>query len=191
MNSGVPADRLLASIGMAETGPAKWILNDYFNATRLEPSGRSVAGFMKVMDSRFKRSSEELIMAKLTQWNDFKRKKGEDIRMFWIRFDRLRGQLRGMNVEWAEKLTYTKAYHALELQVEHRVMVNAMMESTQKPGSIDELKRASVKILDAQDRKLDEELFTTQGKEENTLSEPDRAQLETKGLRHRKRLQKL
>ena len=73
LQAGVSADRLLAAIGVNEVGPAKWVLNDYFNATKTEPQSRTVEGFAKVMDARFRRPSEDSVLSKLTQWSDFKK----------------------------------------------------------------------------------------------------------------------
>ena len=32
--TGIPSERLLAEVGVSENGPAKWILNDYFQETK-------------------------------------------------------------------------------------------------------------------------------------------------------------
>ena len=92
LQPGISSERLLAAIGVYEQGPVKWVLNAYFSATKNDPSGRAAEGFMAMMDTRFNRSAEDLVLNKLGQWGDLKRKKGEDVRMFWIRFGRLRGQ---------------------------------------------------------------------------------------------------
>ena len=68
--------------------------------------------------------------------------------MFWIRFDRLHGQLVGLNDAWPERLQFMKAYQALELSMEQRMMVTAALEAVGKAGSIDELRMVSIKIMD-------------------------------------------
>ena len=153
LQAGVSQDRLLAAIGVNEVGAAKWVLNDYFTTTKHCPSTRSVAGFMKMMDERFKRPAEDLVLIKLNQWNEMRRKKGEGIRMFWIRFDRLYNRLRGMSIDWPPKLLYMKALYALELTVEQRTMVTTAMETLDGVGVIDELRRITIKILDVSEPK--------------------------------------
>ena len=74
LQGNIPAGRLLAAVGLNETGPAKWVLGDYFQQTLPTPNRRPVEGFLKEMDSLFKRESEDLPMRKLTARSDFKKK---------------------------------------------------------------------------------------------------------------------
>ena len=75
LQAGSPHGRLLAAIGAQEQGPAKWILNDYFTATKNDPGIRSMGGFMGRMENRFKKSSDDLVLSKLSIWGDFRKKK--------------------------------------------------------------------------------------------------------------------
>ena len=76
LQHGIDPGRLLAAIGAYEQGPVKWILNDYFSSAKNDASSRVMEGFMAMMDTRFKRSTDDLVLNKLAQWNDIKRKKG-------------------------------------------------------------------------------------------------------------------
>ena len=114
-----------------------------------------------------------MILSKLTQRNDFKRKKGENIRLFWLRFDRLQGQLRGFNVEWPVRLCYMKVFYALDLNTEQRMMINSTMESRNAVGDIEELKRISIKIFDVSDEKLEDDTFQANEVDEDAASTND------------------
>ena len=98
LQPGVSADRLMAEIGANEVGPPKWVMSDYFMLAKRDAHSRTAEGYVKAMDSRFRKSSEDLILSKLAQRGDFK-KNGDDVRLFWLRFGRLQGKLRGFNVE--------------------------------------------------------------------------------------------
>ena len=113
------------------------------------------------MESRFKKPSEDLVLNKLSRWNEFKRKKTETIRMFWIRHGRIYSQLRAMNVDWPDPLRYLKAYQSLDLLPEQRMVITSALEAAQRVGSVDELRRISIKILDVQDSKREGELIET------------------------------
>ena len=161
LQTGISSDRLLAAVGMREVGPAKWVLIDYFALTSSSPSGRCIGGYMKLMDTRFKRDIEDLVLTKLSQRNGYRRKKDESIRLFWLRYDRLQSQLRGMNVARPERLQYMKIYHSLELSSDQSTPVNATMESCGKTGSVDELRRIAIRLLDVAEGELKEETFQT------------------------------
>ena len=73
--SGVSHDALQATIGMHESGPAKWVLVDYFAQKKSTPMHRTAEWYMEMMDSRFKRAIEDLALGKVSQRSDFKRKR--------------------------------------------------------------------------------------------------------------------
>ena len=84
--------------------------------------------------------------------------------MFWIRFDRLYNQLRGMSIDWPPRLLYMKAYYALEISPEQRMMVTTAMESRNSIGMLGELRRITVKYSTFQSRKLTKNCPTRQEK---------------------------
>ena len=82
--------------------------------------------------------------------------------MFWIRFDRLYNQLRGMSIDWPPRLLYMKAYYALEISPEQRMMVTTAMESLNSIGMLGELRRITVKYSTFQSRELTKNCSTHQ-----------------------------
>ena len=73
LNMGTDQNRLLATVGIAANPVVKGILQDYFESTKQEKSRRSVDAFMAVMDSRFRRPMEELVMIRIQQWNEMQK----------------------------------------------------------------------------------------------------------------------
>ena len=66
-----------------------------------------------------------------------------------------------MNVDWPDPLRYLKAYQSLDLLPEQRMVITSALEAAQRVGSVDELRRISIKILDVQDSKREGELIET------------------------------
>ena len=159
MQAGISHDRLLACIGMNSEGPTKWVLSDYFQRTKSRQKERSVSGFMELMDQRFRKSSEDLLLNKMTRWNELKRRKTENLRLFWMRLERMMGQLINMGAEWPDSLVFLKAYRALDLSADLKTMITAALEMTRAPQSLQELKRLTTKLLDVKTESYQEETF--------------------------------
>ena len=118
---------------------------------------------MALMDIRFRESGEDLLLRKLSQWNDMEKRKGEDVRLFWIRFDRLVGQLGGMGITWTPMLIFLKAYHALDMSIENRTMITATLQMAQNPQRVHELKRLPIRLFDVKTETYHEDTYALDG----------------------------
>ena len=172
MQAGISHDRLLASIGVNELGQAKRAMRDYFQSTMSNPSARTLSGYMAMMDGRFKKPSEDIITHRMSQWGEFD-KKNEDIRGFWLWFGRAMGHLRTHGIDRPGELSFNKAYRALDLSADQKVMIIAAIEMAGKGESLTDLKRLTVRILDVQTVSVDEEVFQQEdGRESDDNVEP-------------------
>ena len=176
LQSGIGEDRLIASICMCAEGAAKWVLNGYITTTDSNRSGRTVAGYMKMMGGRFRKSGGDLLLNKLCRWNDFKRQKNEELGVYWIRFGRIVGQLQAMGMTWPGQLLFPNAYQSLDLSRDHRTVLTDALEMAGKHQCVNELRRLSIKILGFKDEKHTGDLFRAENQSEddtNTYDEDD------------------
>ena len=67
--------------------------------------------------------------------------------------------LRTHGITWPEKLSLNKAYHALDLSADRKVMIIAAIGMAGKGESLTELKRLTIRILDVQTVSVDEEVL--------------------------------
>ena len=75
MHFGISEGRLLAAIGMNEGGSAKSILYDLYQRTLSTPQTRAIAAYIQALDYRFERPTQDLLMQKMSYWDEFKKKR--------------------------------------------------------------------------------------------------------------------
>ena len=77
ISAGTDSNRLLATLGTSAKGSLKIVLQEYFDNTRLNRHLRTVDAFIAMMDDKFRRPTEELILLRVEQWNEMKKKSSE------------------------------------------------------------------------------------------------------------------
>ena len=156
INAGTDANRLLATLGMCAKGSMKIVLQEYFDTTKLCKSTRSIDSFVSLMDEKFRRPTEELILLRVEQWNEMKRKPSEGFKSFWIRLERLQQKLADLGIVWPVKVAFQKAFTSLGMNREQQTLTRAALEMTNDADSTRELKRITVKLFDNQSQEVDE-----------------------------------
>lgn len=163
LNAGTDQQRLLASVGISGSTIVKGITQDYFDKTETTRAERAVLGFLEMMDARFRRPMEELVIARIQQRDDIYKKSGESIKEYCAMFGRLKGKLRDVGIIWPLKVGYQKAYVSIRLSQEQQVLVRAEMEVDAATDDIHELQRLASKLFDTTIQKIGEVCTVEEG----------------------------
>ena len=150
INAGTDSNRLLATLGMSAKGSIEIVLQEYFDLTRMNRQARSIEAFVSMMDEKFRRPTEELILLRVEQWNEMKKKQPEGFKSYWIRLERLQQKLIDLGIVWPIKVAFQKAFASLCMSKEQQTLVRAALEMTQESDSLRELKRITIKLFDNQ-----------------------------------------
>ena len=116
---------------MRAKGSLKTVLQEYFDHTKMEKHNRSIDSFVILMDEKFRRPTEELVLLRAEQWNEMKRKSNEGFKAFWIRLERLRHKLVDLGIVWPEKVAFRKAFTSLRMTREQQTLIRAALECLQ------------------------------------------------------------
>ena len=150
INAGTDQNRLLATLGMRAKGSLEIVLQEYLDRTKMVKPTRSIDSFVLLMDEKFRRPTEELVLLRVEQWNEMKRKSAEGFKAYWIRLERLHHKLTDLGIVWPEKVAFRKAFTSLCMSREHQTLTRAALEMSPQKDSILELKRLTVKLFDNQ-----------------------------------------
>ena len=150
INAGTDQNRSLATLGMRAKGSLKLVLREYFDRTKTVRHTRSIEEFVSLMDEKFRRPTEELIVLRVEQWNDMKRKTDEGFKSYWLRLERFRHKLADLGIAWPERVAFQKAFTSLNMSREQQILVRAALEMSSQRDSLLELKRITVKLYDDQ-----------------------------------------
>ena len=156
INAGTDGGRLLATIGMRAKGSIKIVLQEYFEQTKLNKQSRTIDSFVSLMGDKFRRPTEELILLRVEQWNEMKRKTPEGFKSYWIRLERLQRKLTDLGIVWPVKVAFRKAFSSLCMTEEQQALTRAALEMTTESDSLRELKRITAKLFDNQSHEIED-----------------------------------
>ena len=86
-------------------------------------------------------------MGKLNRFQNFKRRSGESIRGFWIRFETLTDSLDRNGLVLNQEMRFLKATQALDLSESQRMVIMAGVDGVMKQNDPVALKTLSVRIF--------------------------------------------
>ena len=156
INAGVDQNRMLATLGMRAKGSLKIVLQEYFGRTKLDKEGRSIDSFVILMGEKFRRPVEELVLTRVEQWSEMKRKGSEGFKAYWVRLERLQNKLSDLGIIWPRKVAFQKAFTSLCMAKEQQTLTRAALEMSPQKDSIMELKRITVKLFDNNSQDVEE-----------------------------------
>ena len=156
LNSGIGETRLLAAIGVNALAAAKGILQDDFEQTKECKPIRSVLGYLNLMDSRFRRPTEERATQRIAQWNNLAKKSSESLQEYWARYGRLKYTLEALGATWPGKIALAKAFESPRLNNEQQALSKASLEISTNRESLPELQRIASRLFDVHTQKVED-----------------------------------
>ena len=154
INAGTDQNRLLATVGIRANGSLKIAMREYFGRAKGRGNTRSLGEFAILMDGKFRRPTEELILQRVEQWSEMERKPSEGFKAYWVKMERLHRKLTDLEIVWPEKVAFQKASTALCMSKEQQTLIRAAMEMVHNKDSIIELRRMTIKLFDNQIQEL-------------------------------------
>ena len=85
----IPESALIAEIALQSEIPPRAIMLQFTKETKLHKEERCFSRLMEILNKEFQRDSNERAVMKMQKFQNFRRHVGEDIYLFWIRFDKL------------------------------------------------------------------------------------------------------
>ena len=138
--------QLVAKLAMRADGPLKIIIIRYLKEEK-DAKRRKVGDIIKLLDAEFARPTQEVIITKINCFMSLSRRVGEDIRLFWIRFEKARIAAELTDTVLPEAVLYSRALNALKLSATNKVVLLSGLEASGSIPTLKTLKEVSVKIF--------------------------------------------
>ena len=138
--------QLVEKLAMHSEGALKMITTRYLREVK-EAENRKVEDIIKLLDAEFARPTQELIITKINAFVNLSRRTGEDIRLFWVRFDKARIAVELTDTILPDAVLYSRALNALKLAGSNKAVLLSGLESCPGVPSVKVLNEVSVKIF--------------------------------------------
>ena len=119
-------------------------------------------------------------MNKIGVWSNSQRKVGENIRMYWTRWQKLQSHLIKSNISFPDQVNFRKSLTGIKLVQPSLGILLGAIESRNIGVSINELKRSAVKLFDAKFMESSEDILNVNaesGDAERLLQKPRKIQM--------------
>ena len=151
INSAVDDSTLITTIAVKCTEEIlKSIVSNFLEETRDDRANRTFGNFIRILDSHFEKTAQELALGKMSLWTNFERKGGESIRNYWMRYNRVTASLAKSGIKMPDEILFSKALSSLKLE---KVQLGILMSTLESKGitkDMLELQRISVKLFESQ-----------------------------------------
>ena len=151
INSAVDDSTLITTIAVKCTEEIlKSIVSNFLEETRDDRVNRTFGHFIRILDSHFEKTAQELALGKMSLWTNFERKVGESIRNYWLRYNRVTASLAKSGIKMPAEILFSKALASLKLE---KVQLGILMSTLESKGitkDLLELQRISVKLFESQ-----------------------------------------
>ena len=138
---------LIAEMALSSTDILRTILVLFLRETREKKGDRTFEKLFAVLDKEFQKDSTERALNRMTAFNQFQRTGSENIRSFWIRFQKMLGDARICGLEITEKMSYVRALQAMNLTETQRMSILAAMGLFPDKFDLSTLKDVSTRLL--------------------------------------------
>ena len=147
INSYCENGQLVAKLAMRSEGALEITTARYLRDTSEDTKSLSADDIISKLDVEFDRPSQEIAIEKINDLMSLSRRSGEDIRLFWIRFDKARMAVELSDTVLADAVLYSRALNALKLSGHNRSVLLSGLEEGGALASVKTLKEVSVKIF--------------------------------------------
>ena len=126
----------------------KSIVSNFLEETRDDRNNRTFGKFVKVLDSHFEKTAQELALGKMSLWTNFERRGSETIRNFWLRYNRVIASLAKSGVKMPDEILFSKALASIRLEKTQLGILMSTLEAKGITKELIELQRISIKLFE-------------------------------------------
>ena len=140
-------DALLAELALGSEGVLRTIMVAFLKDTRGQLQQRTLGRLFLILDSSFKREASEQAIQRMGKFNKFKKEGQEDIKAFWIRYQKMIGDIKSCGLTITPEMEFVRAISALSLSDHHRMSVLAAMSNHPNPHCPETLKTITRRLF--------------------------------------------
>ena len=118
--SHVREEQLVAELALSSSKVYRPGVMRFMRDTDASRELRTASGVLLALDKEFLRDATERSMEKLQKFNVFKKEHSATIRPYWIRFERLVGELDRHGLKLTAEMRFLKAFQSMELNTSQK-----------------------------------------------------------------------